>query len=133
MNMHSRVAARGTTGRPLRLLAALVLSLALCAMAAHAAESGFRHKYLMRGQVLDIQGTTLIVCVGTADGAQIGQELNVVRHERIPQNPKFPELAFRRKDIGKVRITSIFDEHYAKATVIEGEVQLNDTVELPRR
>ena len=44
----------------------LVLSLALVT-AANAAD--FTHKYVMRGQVLDVQDNTLVVCIGKEDGA----------------------------------------------------------------
>jgi hypothetical protein len=108
---------------------ALLLSLAF-ATAAQALESG--HKYLMRGQVLDVQDNTLVVCIGRKDGAQAGQVLDVVRHERDPHQHKSAAPSFVRKDIGKVRITSIVDDHYAEATVIEGEIKVNDTVELQR-
>ena len=36
----------------------------------------------MRGQVLEKQNETLVVCVGQADGAQVGQVLDVIRHKR---------------------------------------------------
>ena len=105
----------------------LVLSLAL-ATAANAAE--FAHKYVMRGQVLDVQANTLVVCIGKEDGAQVGQVLNVVRHERGPHQHKSATPTFVRKEIGTIRITSIVDDHYAEATVVDGNVQINDSVEL---
>ena len=107
----------------------LVLSLAL-ATAANATD--FTHKYVMRGQVLDVQDKTLVVCIGKEDGAEVGQVLNVVRHQRGPHKHKSATPDFVRKDIGKVRITSIIDEHYAKATVVDGNVKINDSVELVR-
>ena len=107
----------------------LVLSLAF-ATAADAAE--FIHKYLMRGQVLDVQDNTLVVCIGKEDGAQVGQVLNVVRHKRGPHKHKSSTPNFVRTDIGKVRITSIIDDHYAEATVVDGNVKINDSVELLR-
>jgi len=107
----------------------LVLSLAF-ATAANAA--GFAHKYVMRGQVLDVQDNTLVVCIGTEDGAQVGQVLSVVRHKPAPHKHKSTARTFVRTDIGKVRITSIVDEHYAEATVVDGDVKVNDSVKLMR-
>ncbi|WP_066921972.1 hypothetical protein [Steroidobacter denitrificans] len=47
-----------------------------------ASEGGFRLNVLMRGQVLEKQDETLVVCVGQVDGAQVGQVLEVIRHKR---------------------------------------------------
>ncbi len=70
---------------PRRWYAALAMA-ALFAFAlpgvASASEGGFRHNVLMRGQVLEKQNETLVVCVGQADGAQVGQVLDVIRHKR---------------------------------------------------
>ena len=107
----------------------LALSLAL-ATAANAAD--FTHKYVMRGQVLDVQDNTLVVCIWKEDGAQVGQVLNVVRHQRGPHKHKSATPNFVRKGTGKVRITSIIDDHYAEATVVDGNVKINDSVELVR-
>lgn len=111
-------------------LACLLVALAVVASSAHAADSGFRHKYLMRGQVLELQDSTLVVCIGTADGAEVGQELDVIRHVRISQGPKATGPTFRPTDVGRARITTIFDEHYAQAIVLEGEAKVGDIVEL---
>lgn len=108
---------------------ALMLSLAF-ATAANAQE--ISHKYLMRGQILDAQDKTLVVCIGKEDGAQVGQVLDVIRHKRGPHQHKSTAPTFVRTDIGQIRITSIIDDHYANATVIEGEAKLNDSVELQR-
>jgi len=98
-----------------------------------AQDTSFRHKYLMRGQILDVEDKGLVVCVGTADGAEVGQELDVIRHKRIPTPPKSPLPRFRRETVGKVRITAVVDGHYAQAEVITGDVRVNDTVELQRK
>jgi hypothetical protein len=105
---------------------------AVAGMPALALAQGIVHKYLMRGQVLDVQDNALVVCVGTADGAVVGQELDVVRH--VPSTApsgKAPHF-FRRENVGKVRITALVDDHYAQATVISGNIRVNDTVEADR-
>ena len=116
------------TAWPLRI--GLLLALGAVASVALAGEPGFRHKYLMRGQVLEQQDHSLVVCIGRADGAEVGQELDVVRHVRISLGPKATGPSFRPEDVGRARITTIFDDHYAQATVLEGEVKVGDVVQL---
>ncbi|MDE2382646.1 MAG: hypothetical protein KGL71_10610, partial [Xanthomonadaceae bacterium] len=108
--------ARGTY--PRRWHAALALA-ALFAFAlpgvASASEGGFRHNVLMRGQVLEKQDETLVVCVGQADGAQVGQVLDVIRHKRRIRHSRTGGPRYRRENVGQVRIVELFDGHYADA------------------
>lgn len=115
---------------PLR--AGLLVALALGATSASASEPGFRHTFLMRGQVLEQQDHTLVVCIGRADGAEVGQELDVVRHVRTSLGPKALGPSFRPEDVGRARITTVFDDHYAQATVLEGEVKVGDVVQMKK-
>ena len=79
----ANVPARDTRKRfALSTAMALVLSLAF-ATAANSAE--FTHKYVMRGQVLDVQDNTLVVCIGKEDGAQVGQ---VLTHKSVNKGTK---------------------------------------------
>lgn len=119
-----RQRARGT-------LVGVTLLLAL-ATSAYAQESTYRHEVVMRGQVLEADAGALVVCVGEADGAQVGQVLEVVRHKRVSRSPKAAGSRFRREPIGQVRITELFDTHYAQAEVVTGKPKVNDTVELIR-
>lgn len=116
----------------LLLLSAMAIAMVFIGSAALAQESSLRHKFLMRGQVLEVQNNTLVLCVGSEDGAAVGQELNVIRHSRIAVPPKAPGPGFRRDNVGKVKITRIFYGHYAQATVIKGDARVNDTVETQR-
>lgn len=118
-------------GRSRRWLGLGVLMLAL-AGTAHAAEGSFKHEVVMRGQVLEADAGALVVCVGEADGAQVGQVLEVVRHKRVSRSPKAAGPRFRREPVGQVRITELFDTHYAQAQVVSGKPKVNDTVELIR-
>ena len=86
----------------------------------------------MRGQVLEKQDETLVVCVGQADGAQVGQVLDVIRHKRRIRHSRAGGPRYRRENIGQVRIAELFDSHYAEAEVISGSPKVNDTVELIR-
>lgn len=109
----------------------LVLMLALTSTA-YAADGSFKHEVLMRGQILEADAGALVVCVGEKDGAQVGQVLEVITHRRLTGTHKNAGPRFKRETVGRVRITSLFDEHYAMAEVVEGKPSLHDTVELSR-
>jgi hypothetical protein len=115
----------------LALVGALAFSFALPDVAS-ASEGGFRHNVLMRGQVLEKGDETLVVCVGQADGAQVGQVLDVIRHKRRIRHSRAGGPRYRRENIGQVRIAELLDSHYAEAEVISGSPKVNDTVELIR-
>ena len=125
-------AAPSLRGRARLRLTPLVMLLAL-AGSANAAESGFKHEVLMRGQILEADANSLVVCVGTRDGAEVGQVLDVIRHTRVLHQHKSPGSRFKRETVGSVRIASLFDEHYATAEMVDGEAKVNDTVELVKR
>lgn len=115
----------------LALAGALAFSFALPGVAS-ASEGGFHHNVLMRGQVLEKDDETLVVCVGQADGAQVGQVLDVIRHKRRSRNSRGGAPRYRRENVGQVRIVELFDSHYAEAEVVSGSPKVNDTVELVR-
>ena len=119
-----------------RAIRGMSAGLLLCALAVAGAVSAadspsIRHTLFMRGQILEAQGSSLLICIGRADGASVGQELEVVHHDRVNIGPKGMGR-YDRKVVGKVRIDAIVDEHYAEASVIEGKASTNDTVELAR-
>ena len=107
------------------LLAVLVIVAAGCATMESAG-----HKYIMKGQVLDVTGSDAYLCIGSAEGAKAGQEFAVYRFTRIqPAGAKQP-VSYRRELVGAVKITEVVDEHYAKAVVLKGDVKPNDIAEL---
>ena len=106
------------------------MAIAIIAMVRYASIGAVGHKYIMRGQILEAAGTNVYLCIGSKDGAKVGQEYAVYRFVReISPNPKLPPR-FRREEKGAVKITEIVDEHYAKAKVVAGEAKVNDVVEL---
>ena len=128
-----KAARSAPTPRPvLSRLLGMTLVLGTVALTGCAANSPARHEYIMRGQVLSIEGDTLTVCVGERDGAEVGQLLDVVRHVRRTQSTKATGPDFKREDVGQVRIASLFDEHYATAEIVKGQPVVNDVVELDR-
>jgi len=110
------------------LLAIFFIVLAGCATL----ESG-QHKYIMKGQVLDVSEGQAVLCIGSADGAIAGQEFQVYRYERNPSaNPKQTTPSFKRERVGSVQVTEIVDVHYARASIVNGEIRVHDVAELGR-
>lgn len=113
-----------------RSIVGLLLASVFAAASAHAADSpSLRHTFFMRGHIVDMQDAALVVCIGQADGASVGQTLDVVRHRRASTGPKGMGR-FKREVVGQVRIDAIVDEHYAEATLVSGEAGQHDSVEL---
>ena len=88
------------------------------------------HRYLMKGSIVEKEGSALYLCIGTHDGATVGQELDVVRVKRAPGGGKSGIVRFERKQVGRVRIEEITDEHFARAKLLSGEAEKGDLVEL---
>ena len=112
--------------RHVRMLFAASL---LVLLSACATNSPTRH-YFMQGQVLSVQEQSVELCVGTAHGAEVGQVLSVYRNEQVRTAPKAAKGGFKRVPMGQVRIIEVFDEHYARAEIVSGEVHANDMAEL---
>lgn len=114
--------------RHVRVLIALIL---LALLSGCASNSPTRH-YFMQGQVLSVEDQSVVLCVGQAHGAEVGQVLSVFRNEQVNTAPKAARGSFKRVPMGQVRIVEVFDEHYARAEVVSGEIHANDTAELQR-
>jgi len=116
-----------------RTLISIIFFTLLIFMAGCAMNSPAGHKYIMRGQVLEINNNVVYLCIGSNDGASVGQELTVVKFDKIPvDSQKYVGPIFKREETGKVKILEIVDEHYAKATLLSGEVEPHYTVELKK-
>ncbi|MFN7943134.1 MAG: hypothetical protein U0X73_16195 [Thermoanaerobaculia bacterium] len=112
------------------VFAAFLITLSALAVgpAAGAENPGIRHTVFMAGSIIEASAEGIYLCIGTADGAEPGQVLDVVRLTRSG-NPK-QGVRFRREKVGKVRIDAIVDEHFAQATVLDGKVEKGDIVRL---
>ena len=89
------------------------------------------HKYLMRGQVLEASDGFAYLCVGTAEGAQRGQQLAAYRFVSDTRPiPRGSETVFKRVKTGIVEIVEVVDEHYARAKIVSGDVREGNLVEL---
>lgn len=96
------------------------------------AAQGIGHKWFMRGSIVGADKDGTIVCVGKADGAEVGQVLDVYRvyFARGPNKAYAPP--YGRQKIGHVRIDHLFDDHFAHVTIVDGRPARNDIVELSR-
>ena len=113
----------------------IALSLSIVAffmMTSCASIQKVEHKYVMRGSILESTSDGVYLCIGSADGAEVGQELNVYKFIKIPGAGKTIPQTFRREETGKVKITEIVDVHYAKAKILSGEAKENYIVELQK-
>ena len=109
----------------------LYLTLAMSLTLVGCVEGGVRHGWIMRGQVLTVDAGVATVCIGTRDGAKVGQVLGVERITvKPPVSPKSGNPTISRSDAGRVKIIELFDEHYARAQVVAGSPAVNDVVEL---
>lgn len=95
------------------------------------------HKYLMSGQILKVMDNKQVyLCIGSKHGATVGQELAVYRnienstYKSSEYQSGAPKMLFDRKDVGKITISEIVNEHYSIARVVSGDVKINDIVEL---
>lgn len=89
------------------------------------------HKYIMSGQVLEVNGNEIYLCIGQSGGAVVGQEYAVkkfVKTENI--SGKLNQPSYKQEETGTVKITEIVDEHYAKAQITEGVAQVYFYVDL---
>ena len=102
------------------VLMMLLISVVSCA-------TGY-HRFVMKGSIIEASDSDVYLCIGSKDGTSVGQELDVYKILQTKPQP----TSFKREYAGKVRITEIIDEHFAKAKVILGKAEKNDIVELVR-
>lgn len=89
-----------------------------------------QHKYVMRGSVLDVTDGTAYVCLGTDQGAKVGQEFTVYRYVKTAAPaPKGQQPQYKVETVGRVKISET-ESHMANAKILNGDVKVNDVVEL---
>ena len=91
------------------------------------ANSDFAHKNFMKGQIISVDDNNIYVCVGVEDGAKVGQIFEAYRYILNDDNDEGAEF-FHKQETGHIRIEELVDGHFAKVSVLEGEVQKNDIV-----
>lgn len=112
-------------------LAAVAVLLVLVSTAC-GSEDPCRHTVGMRGHILEVPHGRLVICVGEKDAVQVGQVLQAFSQRPVAGTDNEVGPRYRREPSGKVRITTLFDEHYATAEILTGKPGIHDTVELPR-
>lgn len=108
----------------LLLIAVTILNISCAATLERGLHSG-----LMKGSIVEVSGPDVYICVGTRDGATVGQEFEVYNIDAKPMVYK-ASPNFKKELTGKIRIVEILDEHFAKAVVIFGKADRNSIVEL---
>ncbi len=115
--MELRVMRNGTT-------VSTLLVILLTVMGCATMEAG-RHEYLMRGSVLEVQDGTAYLCLGTEQGAKVGQVFTVKRYVHILPSRGLYNVEY----VGTVKITEV-ESHMAYAKILTGDVRANDIVDL---
>ncbi len=86
------------------------------------------HGYLMKGNIIKTTDSEVYLCIGSEEGAAVGQELDVYKVVHVRRATPI----YKHVHTGKVKITEIIDEHFAKATVTSGKTEKGDIVQLVR-
>jgi hypothetical protein len=113
-----------------RVIISALLGIFFIVAAGCAALGSAGHKYLMKGQVLEVADQEAYLCIGSAEGAKPGQEFKVYRFEKTQDLVGRQPRSYKRELVGEVRIKQVVDEHFATATVLSGNVAANDVAEL---
>jgi hypothetical protein len=101
-------------------------------LATPAIAQGIGHTWFMRGSIVGTDKTGTVICIGKADGAEVGQTLDVYRVVYHPGPGKGVGPTYHRQNVGHVRIDHLFDDHFAHVTIVDGRPVKNDIVELSR-
>ena len=91
---------------------------------------GIGHSLFMRGSIVDTGSNGTVVCIGKADGAEVGQKLEVYRVVTHPGPSKGVAPTYHRQLVGHVTIDHIYDDHFAHVSVADGTPAKHDIVEL---
>tara|TARA_R110002110_G_scaffold12718_3_gene60893 strand:+ start:57491 stop:57844 length:354 start_codon:yes stop_codon:yes gene_type:complete len=89
----------------------------------------FYHENLMIGQIVNVEEGEIVVCVGNSDVVELGSVLAV---SRVRYDGAIIEGRnnYSLEPVGSVRVDSLIDEHFARGTVIEGDIRKNNIVQL---
>ena len=109
------------------VLVILLIAMGCATVWAQGPLEALRHKVFMRGQILDVEGGTAYLCLGTEQGAKVGDVLTVRRYVSIGGGGRGGH--YRVDNIGTVQITEVFS-HMANAKILKGDVKVHDVVDL---
>ncbi len=93
-----------------------------------ATASGVYHGAIMKGSVVSATGNEGVICIGSKDGAEVGQiwKTSKVEIQGTGKTSKYIWL-----NAGSVKIVEVIDEHFAKVSVVEGKLEKGYVAELP--
>ncbi len=111
------------------MLVLLVMAIAVAGSTPASAASAY-HKYIMKGSIVEVSDEGIYLCIGSEDGAEPGQVLDVMRISRDTSGAPKGGAKFKRENVGKVEILQVVDEHFARAKQVSGEAKVSDMVEL---
>jgi len=92
----------------------------------------------IKGSVVKVMNDkSVYLCIGSLDGAVVGQELEVWRTIYGVGTDATSTISagsvsageISESMVGKVKITKVLDDHYSVAEVISGDAKLHDIVE----
>lgn len=97
----------------------------------------------MRGSVVAVVENEAHICIGEHDGLNVGDTLAVYRTSQVGRSnlPFGPyrdageiqrSYQYEKISVGKVKVTRIFDEHFAAVETVSGEIDFPDIVEKAR-
>jgi hypothetical protein len=87
------------------------------------------HNKIMTGQVVYVEGDKVVVCIGSADGAEPGLVLDVFKVEYSGSMEDGTDN-YNKKAVGEIQIDSIIDEHFSRGYIVKGKVGPNNVAEL---
>ncbi|WP_232426727.1 hypothetical protein [Teredinibacter turnerae] len=96
--------------------------------------AALKHGLIMKGQVVDVRGDSVTLCIGNRDGAKAGDKLEVMRSvfKKGVVITEEGESDFKLVNVGRVEIEKVINEHYATAKVITGDIKVSDVAELKK-
>lgn len=107
------------------LVAAIGLFVGGCATGSHV-----YHGYMMKGSVVSATGNEGVICIGSKDGAAVGQTLQAYR---VTPATSDKYSRYVKTAVGSVKIKEIIDEHFAKVSVVSGKLETGYIVETESR
>lgn len=109
------------------------LVLAATLLLASCAGTRFHHDYVMRGQVVSVNGSDALICIGNAKDISIGQILmayRIVYKNDGEVSAIYDAVNYDMVQMGHVTIDAIVKEHFVKATIMNGDIKQYDMMQL---
>ena len=111
----------------IKILKNVALVCALVALAA-CSSTPVTPDHLMRGSVIRTSEQTIVVCFGSDDRIESGTMFSVYRAVYSGSIDEDND-SYSRESVGQIRILRPLDGHFARARIIDGNVQPGDMIE----